>query len=169
MKTFIAIVVLIVLALGAFFGFVYSGLYNVAATEPDSALVNWVMSTTSDQSIRSHAQGIKPPPNLADSATVSKGRYRYDELCVVCHGAPGISNGKIGRGLSPRPPSLMVSLDDFTPGEIFWVVKNGIKMTGMPAFGPTQSDEEIWEMVSFAQALADMTPETYKEMQGGTP
>ena len=71
----------------------------------------------------------------------------------------------IGEGLNPEPPDLSEEAAHMTPQELFWITQNGIKMTGMPAFGPTHSDEELWAMVAFMQKLPDLSPEKYKAMK----
>ena len=88
-------------------------------------------------------------------------------MCVMCHGAPGIEAGEAREGLNPQPPLLAKVKDLVTdpPGELFWVIKNGIKMTGMPAWGPTHSDEKIWAMVAFVRKLPNLSAEEYKVMQ----
>ena len=82
-------------------------------------------------------------------------------MCVQCHGAPGKERGEIGKGLTPRPPSLIDAVPLWSSSELFWIVKNGIQMTGMPAFGPTHDDDRIWAIVSFVQQLPRMSPTQY--------
>jgi mono/diheme cytochrome c family protein len=86
-------------------------------------------------------------------------------MCATCHGAPGKEPEELARGLNPPAPDLAHSTVDLSPSEMFLIVKNGIKMTGMPAWGPTHSDSTIWAMVAFLQRLQTLTPETYKVYQ----
>jgi mono/diheme cytochrome c family protein len=159
----IVILVEIAAAAGAFLIVTYSGVYNVAATDPHYDSTVWVLSTTMDYSVRRHAAGIAvsetyKSPNLAEGAE------RFREMCVTCHGAPGVGRSEIGQGLYPNAPDLKVSADDWTPPELYWIIRNGIKMSGMPAFGPTQTDEKLWNITAFVKRLPDMTPEEYKQM-----
>ncbi len=148
--------------------FINSGIYNVAATYPDRAPVAWVLSTTMDHSVRRHAAGIKAPA-LDDPAMVVTGLSHYRTMCVACHGAPGVKIGELGRGLNPDPPELTEAAGDWKPNELFWITKNGVRMSGMPAWGVTHSDEEIWAIVAFTRKLPSMTPAQYRTMSRQAP
>jgi len=141
----------------------FSGVINVAATNPHNAMTEMVLSTTMDNSVRYHAKGITAPP-LDDERMVMAGFRHYREMCVGCHLAPGVNSTEIRKGLLPKPPKLQKAVEEWKPAELFWVIKNGVKMTGMPAWGPTHSDEKIWTMVAFLEKLPHMTAEQYKEM-----
>jgi len=141
----------------------FSGVINVAATNPHNAMTEMVLSTTMDNSVRYHAKGITAPP-LDDERMVMAGFRHYREMCVGCHLAPGVNSTEIRKGLLPEPPKLQKAVEEWKPAELFWVIKNGVKMTGMPAWGPTHSDEKIWTMVAFLEKLPHMTAEQYKEM-----
>ncbi len=154
----LAIVAAIVAA--AFF---FAGFYSVAATEKDPAIVDWALIKVRQASIWRHATD-KPPTSLEDAAVVRTGARAYAERgCVHCHGAPGVNWSKFSEGLQPDPPDLKKIVTDREPGELFWVVKNGIKMTGMPSFGATGvPDQEIWSMVAFLKKLPGVSPEDFK-------
>jgi mono/diheme cytochrome c family protein len=141
----------------------FSGLINVAATNPHHPVTNFILSTTMDHSVRAHAKGITAPP-LDDPRMIMDGFRHYREMCVDCHLAPGIDSTEISEGLMPRPPRLQEEVEEWTPEELFWVTKNGVKMTGMPAWGPTHSDARIWAIVAFLEKLPHMTAEQYQEM-----
>ena len=141
----------------------FSGLINVAATNPHNPVTNFILSTTMDYSVRAHAKGITAPP-LDDPRMIMDGFRHYREMCVDCHLAPGIDSTEISEGLMPRPPRLQEEVEEWTPEELFWVTKNGVKMTGMPAWGPTHSDARIWAIVAFLEKLPHMTAEQYQEM-----
>jgi mono/diheme cytochrome c family protein len=161
--------ILILSALGMFlaamvvgaFG-IYGG-YNVAADEPHSAVVLWLANTTRMHSIASHAQGIALPISFVSDQQVRAGAAEYAEMCSSCHLAPGGDRSEISLGLYPRAPELMKG-SSLTPGEEFWVIKHGIKMTGMPAWGATHSDKIIWSIVAFLQKLPSLSPEQYKAL-----
>jgi len=141
--------------------FINSGIYDVAATYPDSAPVAWVLSNTMDHSVERHARGIKVPA-LDDPAMIQAGLRRYKENCVMCHGAPGVRVGEVGRGLNPKPPRLTETAGDWKRNELFWITKHGIRMSGMPAWGVTNSDNDIWAIIAFVQKLPSMTPSEYQ-------
>jgi mono/diheme cytochrome c family protein len=83
--------------------------------------------------------------------------------CAVCHGGPGVPKGHIGKGLYPVPPDLAQASKHLSDAEMFWVIKNGLKMTGMPSWAD-HSDEEIWATVAFLKKLPAMTPEEYAKL-----
>jgi mono/diheme cytochrome c family protein len=159
-KTLRTLLVLAALPLLAGLGLVYSGLLDVAATTPDPEPLHWLLETTSERSIARHARGIAVPP-LDDPLLLRAGIVHYQEMCVTCHGGPDLPASEIGQGLNPRPPFLGLVADG-SPAELFWVIKNGIRMTGMPAFGPTHTDEQIWAMVAFVRHLPQESGESYQ-------
>ena len=167
MKT--VVIVLLVLALAAV-GFIYSGIYDVAATAPDTGLIQWALETTQHRSVHRRAEQVEAPPSLDDPNLIRTGMIEYHELCVVCHGAPGVPISPVGQGLNPSPPELAKESGE-EAGELFWVTKNGIKMTGMPAFGVTHSDEELWAIVAFMKKMGDLSHEEYQRMvvEAGIP
>lgn len=158
MKT---ILILLILLVAAFFVYIYSGTYNIAATAPHSELANWVFNTTKKYSVKKHAEDIKQP-ELDDENLVNTGFSHYNDMCVGCHGAPG---SEPASGFNPAPPGLAEKALEFSPAEMFWIVKNGIKMTGMPEFGSTHSEDEIWSIVAFTVKLPRMTEEQYKTLR----
>jgi mono/diheme cytochrome c family protein len=109
------------------------------------------------------AQTITPPP-VPPSQKIGEAFRTFNEMCVQCHSAPGKEPTMVGKGLNPPPPKLSDAAQRWSRAELFWIVKNGIKMTGMPAFGPTHSDEELWLVVAFLQRLPNISPEEFKEM-----
>lgn len=115
-------------------------------------------------SVRRHAQGIEVP-SLSDPSLVRTGFGHYRETCETCHGAPGVEPAEMGIGLTPLPPKLTVQGHQWDAAELFWIVKHGIKMTGMPAWGPTHRDEELWAIVAFLQRLPTLSPEDYQAME----
>ena len=159
----LGILVLIILGVLMIVLFVESGSYNVAADYPDSGPAVWLFSTTLDKSVRRHARGVKPP-DLSDPAMAEAGARNYKDDCVICHGAPGVRPGELARALNPRPPDLTKTANDWKPRELFWITKHGIRMTGMPAWGLIDQDDELWQTVAFVKRLPKMSPSEYREM-----
>jgi mono/diheme cytochrome c family protein len=143
--------------------FVFSGLYDVSATAPHWRITYWIMDTARVRSIEAHAAGIAVPPGLDDSAKIPIGTEHFAAHCAVCHGAPGVPKGDIAHGLYPQPPNLAEAAKRYSPGELFWIVKHGIKMSGMPAWAD-HSDEELWATVAFLRKLPGMTEEDYAKL-----
>jgi mono/diheme cytochrome c family protein len=159
-----ALIALIVLGVLGGLAFIYSGLFNVAADWKDPAPVAWAVHNTFINSVKSHARGIAVPAQFTD-AQVRAGFLHYKETCVYCHGGPGKDPGDIGKGLNPEPPYLVDTAKDWQPNEIFWIVKNGVRMTGMPAFAPVWKDDDIWNIVAFVQKLPTLKDEEYARME----
>ncbi len=158
------IVFILIVVLGALL-YIYVGAYNVAASQEHSGSVTWLLKTAQVQSIRAHADPLTEPLPT-DSAAVWTGFEHYDAMCTTCHGAPGIDPSEIGEGLNPGPPELdeeVVSF--FSDAQLFWIVKHGIKMTGMPAYGETHGDEELRAVTAFMKRLPDLSAGEYREMQ----
>jgi mono/diheme cytochrome c family protein len=130
--------------------------------------VYWLLETARDRSIEVRAKGIIAPGDLSDPKRVQLGAGHYAAMCGPCHLAPGMKRTEIARGLYPRAPELRHGTD-LSPAEEFWVVKHGLKMTGMPAWGVTHSDEQLWDVVAFLQKLPELTPEQYQSMVKSAP
>ena len=144
--------------------FALAGGYNVAATEEHNGLTRWFLATVMQRSVASRATSVNAPTQFT-SEQVAEGFSEFDEMCVTCHGAPGRERGEVGKGLNPRPPKLAEAAKEWSTAELFWIVKHGVKMTGMPAFGPTHSDERLWTVVAFLKQLPQISPEKYTEMK----
>jgi len=147
---------------------IFSGWYNVAADVPHTRAVYWLMQTSRDRSIEVHAANIVVPDDLTDPKRIADGAGLYAEMCSRCHLAPGMERTEISRGLYPRAPELRRGVD-LTPAEEFWVVKHGLKMTGMPAWGVTHSDKLLWDLVAFLQKLPELTPDQYRALVKSAP
>lgn len=159
----ITVLVLAVLGLGA----VYSGVIGVAADEPHAGVSRWLLSTIRERAIQSGAADIAVP-DLDDPARIRAGAAHYEAMCAGCHLAPGMENTELRRGLNPRPPELAEhGIHD--PAEAFWVVKHGIRMTGMPAWGVTHDDQALWAIVAFVNRLPELDAEAYRGLTAMQP
>jgi mono/diheme cytochrome c family protein len=140
---------------------VYMGSFDVAADKPHPEPVFWLMNTVRDRSVAIRAADVTVPSDLADAKRIASGAAQYDEMCSLCHLAPGMKRTEISRGLYPRAPELRRT-SNLTPAQQFWVVKHGLKMTGMPAWGVTHDDELLWDIVAFLQKLPELSPSEYQ-------
>ena len=104
MKIFISGIIGIVLIVGVFFLFIFSGIYNIGATSPHYKFTRWVISKITDNSIKHYSKEVAEPPNLSDTSLVKTGFVHYRQMCSGCHGAPGINRNEIAEGLYPKPP-----------------------------------------------------------------
>ena len=151
--------VLVVAALA----FVYSGAYDVGATTPHWYATEWLLDTARVRSIQRHAAGLKPPPDFQSDANLLMGVDHFAAHCAVCHGAPGVPKGDIAKGLYPAAPNLAEAAPHYRPNELFWILKHGIKMTGMPAWSD-HSDAELWATVAFLEKLPTLTEQDYGKL-----
>ncbi len=161
--------VLATLVIGAGVGalFVYSGLFDISADTPHSSLVHRLIETAREHAIDRSTRDLTAPANLSDAERVRRGAGNYAAMCVGCHLAPGKTDSEIRMGLYPQPPDLArpdeVAADE--PARQFWVIKHGIKASGMPAWSKGGiEDEAIWDMVAFLQQMPALSPAQYLEL-----
>jgi cytochrome c len=143
--------------------FIYSGAYYVGADQPHWSTTSWLLDRARIRSIRSHASGIAIPTDLGTEHEIVAGVGHFADHCVICHGAPGVPQGDIAHGLYPRPPSLRAAAGFYMPAELFWIIKHGIKMSGMPAW-TDHSDDELWAIVAVLEALPEMSEQDYAKL-----
>ncbi len=146
----------------------YWGVYNVAADVPHTQPVFRLLEAVRDRSIAVRAADIVVPSDLSDPGRIAAGAGQYAEMCSSCHLAPGMKRTEISRGLYPRAPELRRG-SRVTAAEDFWVIKHGIKATGMPAWGITHDDELVWNVVAFLRKLPELSPEEYRAIVRTAP
>lgn len=161
-------VIVIVLQVIALAAIVYAGVYDVAATRPHSRLGEFFLRTVQVRSVARRAAAV--PTHVVPTDIVPPGgAVAYREMCVSCHGAPGVVRSEIGAGMMPRPPDLSQAAPRWSDRELFWIVKHGIKLAGMPAFGPTHHDDELWDIVTFVRTLPTLSAREYARLAGAGP
>ena len=160
MRTFLTVVGTLIAIIAAILIYIYSGIYNIGATDPHNSITRWIISKTVDNSVKYHAQFINAP-EIDDSSLVSIGFTEYTHSCIGCHGAPGTKRPEKAPQMYPPPPPLVQAATDWKPSELYWIIKNGIKMTGMPEFNSAKSDRQIWAIVAFVKKMTTMTPEQF--------
>ena len=153
---------MVLLALGTGLYVLYSGAYDVAATTDHAGVTRWALGTRQRRSVAARAASVDGAPP-ADSAALAGGFVHFHAMCVQCHGAPGIDRGEVGQGMQPTPPRLEDEAGEWSDAELFWITKHGIRLAGMPAFGPTHDDDAIWGIVEFVRQLEAMTEEEYAD------
>ena len=144
-------------------GVVFSGLINVAADDPHTGAVHAFLETARNRSIEVRSEDIVVP-SLDDEDQIRAGAGNYDSMCVGCHLAPGMAETELSNGLYPAPPSLAEAGLYGDPAKTFWVIKHGIKATGMPAWGKSMADPYIWGMVAFLQKLPELDEGAYRAL-----
>lgn len=161
----LAVLVLVFLALN-------SGAYNMAATDKHWTITEKMITWVRESSIKARAEELEVP-TLDEAAMLGKGLKEYNAMCTECHLAPGIQPTELAVGLYPQAP-VFHEREQVTDAQdklylfkkYFWVIKNGLKMTAMPAWGLTHTDEEIWAIAAFVLKLPGMTAEQYAAMGG---
>lgn len=148
-------------AIGA--GVIYSGLINVGADDPHLDAVHALLSTARERSIAVRARDI-PVPDLNDAELIRTGAGNYHSMCIGCHLAPGMAQTELSQNLYPAPPDLTRSATQLDPAVAFWIVKHGIKASGMPAWGKSMADEYIWGMVAFLRQLPGLDAAQYSAL-----
>jgi cytochrome c553 len=154
-----------VFALGATGAFLlaWSGLYSVAASKGHWPTTAWILEFGMRNSVARHAIGIDAPP-LTDPALIEKGIGHFQGGCAPCHGAPGMRASPIVQQMLPNPPDLSVAVPTWSTKQLFWIVKHGLKYTGMPAWPVPARDDEIWAVVAFLERLPHIRPDEYRRL-----
>ena len=142
------------------FAYVKSGVFNVAASRPHSRLVEWITHETMINSVKRRAPDIVLAQTVS-AAQAIRGFCQYEAHCVACHGAAAVAREQWVNGLNPEPPYLLDASRLWSPNQLYWIVRNGIKMTGMPAWRESMSDGQIWDVVAFLEAAPQMPPQNY--------
>ncbi|TXF98370.1 c-type cytochrome [Massilia arenae] len=153
----VPIAVLVVVAAAV----LWSGAYSFAADVRHSRSVLSMIEFARDRSISVRADDIKVPP-LGEQELVTKGAGNYEAMCAQCHQAPGKGPTELSRGLYPSPPNLV--RHPVEPAAAFWIIKHGIKASGMPAWGKSMQDRDIWSLVAFLQRLPSMDQAAYRKL-----
>lgn len=162
MNKILALIGLIIVILGFY---LYMGYYNISATEPHMNFVQEGFQTIKINSVKHHTKDLIKPA-MSNDDIMTSGFEHYDAMCVKCHGGPGMEETSLQKGLNPKPPKFPDDLgEDLKIEQIYWITKNGIKMSGMPGFGPTHSDEELWNIAGFVVELPEISAEQYKQLK----
>jgi mono/diheme cytochrome c family protein len=142
--------------------FVESGFYNIGADDHHTKITLAAIEQLRERSIAVRDREVPAQPAL-HLEMIKAGATRYATLCAGCHLAPGVIKSDIRPGLYPHPPNLAQE-DVQNPQRAFWIIKHGIKMSAMPAWGKTLDDAAIWDVVAFVQAMPKLTPEAYQQL-----
>jgi mono/diheme cytochrome c family protein len=140
----------------------YTGAYNVAATTPHWWPTNWVLNTELRESVQRQARDIQAPP-LDDIGMITRGFALYRQECVRCHGAPGVAPDAFALGLEPPAANLAYTARSWLPAEMYWAIKHGVKMTGMPAWEYRLGEQDLWALVAFLNRMRTMSPSEWAE------
>lgn len=163
LKSLIVLILLVIIGVGIW---IWSGTYDVGADSPHWSVTRDLIGAVRERSISTRARGMVVP-NLEDPALIALGAKHYQAMCTGCHLAPGMGDSELRDGLYPEPPNLTHFAP--RPAEAFWVIKHGLKMTAMPAWGKTHDDHAIWAMVAYLQKQPRMSVEQYRQLSAPAP
>ena len=161
MKVLLIVFAIIGIAATVAAAFTYAGYYDIAADDAHWGATQGFVASARDRSLARLSRDVGTPPALDDPALLKIGAGESHEMCETCHLAPGMKETAIREGLNPKPPKLAEAGKKRSPEHDFWVIKHGIKMTGMPAWGLTHEDHTIWGMVAFLQKLPGLSRADY--------
>lgn len=142
---------------------VLTGVLPLSAAKGHWRATEWLLEFTKTRTIAAKAAWIEPPP-LDDAALVLRGAGHYDLGCAPCHGAPGEPPPRALAAMTPFPPFLPSEVTEWEPAELFWIVQNGIKTTGMPGWPARHREDEVWAMVAFLLRLPELAPDEYRRL-----
>ena len=153
---------LAVVAFGGFL-FVASGIMPIKASSGHWAITAWFLNFAMRRSVITHSLGMKTPA-LNDAALVAQGAGHYEFGCLPCHGGPDLPQPVVAQHMTPHPPYLPPEISKWEADELFYIVKHGVKFTGMPAWPAQQRDDEVWAVVAFLLKLPGLTAQQYQEL-----
>lgn len=157
------LIAVLIIAVALYFLF---GRYDVSSTKPHPTVVSMIFHSITERSIQRNSATLTVPYDVNDRDIYVEGFKEYEHMCVQCHGAPGIEPSPTGEGLFPKPPKFpSEEFNEYSLKDIFWVTKNGVKMTGMPAYGPTHEDKTIWAIAIFLDKSRDLSEVEYKKLR----
>jgi len=156
------IAVAILVAIGAGLAVILGGLYPVAASSHHSPPVRWAITEAREHGVQRSAAGLAAPRFTA--ADIREGASHFKGMCQACHGGPGAEPEEFAGGMNPHPPNLARAAGDLSVEQVFWIVKNGLRMTGMPAFGKTDPDEDLWKVAAFVKQLPKFPSSEYASL-----
>lgn len=148
---------------GAAGAFVLLGGFDISARDPHSAPVARLMHTTMRNDVRRRALDVAEPPGFTASQ-LTGGIRLYASHCLACHGAPGIGRARWASALVPTPPYLLDASGRWRRRELFVIIRDGVKMTAMPAWGEVRREGDIWSLVAAIDAMPKMTPARFTRL-----
>lgn len=162
------VLVMLMLVSGIAGAFIFGGVYNIGADAPHYTFVYSTLEKFRESAIGHHARDIVVPGDLDKPERIAAGAGLYQEMCTGCHLGPGVEKSEISQGLYPQAPELALA-PQRSAAEQFWIIKHGVKLSAMPAWGKTHDDQLIWDMVSFVRQLPRMTPQQYQAALASAP
>lgn len=165
-RVFVAAASALVLVLAGAVLFAWSGVYNVAASTGHFRVVDHFLRFGMENSVRARAPSTSLPPGI-DESLVRLGAGHFHAGCAYCHGSPGTPISPVAASMLPPPPVLAERVGRWSDGELFWIVKHGLKYAGMPGFPSLHRDDEIWAVIAFLRRLPSLDRPGYRALALG--
>lgn len=146
--------------------FIFSGLYNVAASVQHFDVTNTLIRLTLRRSVEMRSLPVAPPDDLSDVRLARLGARHFALGCAPCHASPGSTQSPVAAEMYPAPPLLPEAIRTWRTEELFWIVKHGLKFTGMPSWPAEERGDEVWALVAFLERLPSMSEENYAALAG---
>ncbi|MEH3098804.1 c-type cytochrome [Sphingomonas adhaesiva] len=148
--------------------FAWSGVFNISASSGHWAISNWFLHWTMRNSVRTHTLLESPERPIATDGQLVSAAGHFAAACATCHGAPGQRPSPVMQRATPHAPDLTTgeTKEKWTDAELFYILKHGVKFTGMPAWAAEGRDDEVRRMVAFVRRLPGMTPAQYRQLSG---
>jgi cytochrome c553 len=143
-----------------------AGVIPLTASSGHWRVTSFVLDLAKRRSVDTHSFFVSPP-SLTDPATIARGAAHYESGCATCHGSPAAPRPAIVMGMTPHPPFLPERIRRWLPRELFYIVKHGIKFTGMPAWPVDNRDDEVWAVVSFLRQMPQLDARQYRRLSYG--
>ena len=155
----VGLVILVVLIVLGVCAWVFAHTWSIGAANPPGALERIVASHTKSFFIKRAANAGVPSETASNPDSISNGHTIYGGSCAGCHGYDGRTPTTLGRSMSPQAPSLAGGgAQSWSDAELFVIVRDGLRMTGMPAFGSVQKSDEIWDLVHYIRSIPNSAP-----------
>ncbi len=138
---------------------------RVEPSHMEAMMAGYARATAMPASAKNMKNPVADTPGVQHEALA-----HFADHCYVCHANNGSGDTMFGKGLYPKPPDMRAGrTQSLTDGELFYIIQNGIRMSGMPAFGGEDSDDASWKLVHFIRHLPKLTPEEEAEMESLNP
>lgn len=146
-------------------GLILSGIwFNTAATSSHSKLFAWAIHITMIHSVERRSRGSAGSSRAANGSLLA-GAAEYDRHCIACHGGPGVARAPWASAMLPTPPYLVGASGHWSRAELYTIIHDGVKMTGMPAWGEIEPDARIWDVVAFVEAMPKLAPDKFRNIR----